>query len=103
MTTTFLALMGRCSFHHPRETPQINGETSSRPCASESFADFIITPAARDSAGDAVAIRVEHHAGVIVVAAQLRKVEAGGEFAGLGEPAQGGEGALHLRNARQAL
>ena len=56
---------------------------------AERLADVVVAPAARQhGAAHAVAVRVEHHAGVVVVAAQLGEVEARRHRAGLGQRAQ---------------
>src|SRR5438067_2666642 len=86
MTTTLRALMAL--FHHAGERSQVDRKSGRRARAAEGLADLVIAPAARHGSGDACAIGIEDDAGVVVVAAQLREVEARGHRAGLGERAQ---------------
>src|SRR2546426_707424 len=57
----------------------------------EGFADLVVTPATRYRAGHAVAIGIQHHAGMVVIAAQLCQIETHRQLAGSCELAQRGE------------
>src|SRR6267378_3215938 len=52
---------------------------------------LIVAPTPRDCAGHAVAIRVQHHAGMVVIAAQLCQIETHRQLARSCEPAQRSE------------
>src|SRR5438105_2783015 len=87
MTTTLRALI--CLFHHAGNAAQINGKACRGPRPAKGLAHLIVAPAARHRAGNARAIGVEYDARVVVIAAQLREIEADRHRTGLGERAQG--------------
>src|ERR1051325_9429002 len=100
MTTTLRALMAL--FHHAGERSQVDRKSGRRARAAEGLAHFIVAPAARHGPGNAGAIGIEDDARVVVVTAQLRKVEAGRHRAGLGERAQGLERPPEFGQLRQS-
>src|SRR3954469_13089223 len=107
MTTTLRALIRL--FHHARDASQINREAGRRPRAAEGLADFVVTSAPGNEDGSrgrprsASAIGVEHHARVIVVAAQFGEIEADRHRARFGEGTQGFQRLRQRRQLRQAL
>src|SRR5258708_17269620 len=101
MTTTLRALI--VLFHHASDATEVDRESSRGPRAAERLADFVIAPASRHGTRHASAISVEHHARVVVIAAQLGEVEADRHRAGLGERAQRLQRLRHLGEPGQAL
>src|SRR6267143_1116294 len=101
MTTTLRAPIRL--FDHACDAAQIDGEPGCRPRAAEGLADFVVAPAARNGTRDPRTVGVEHHAGVVVVAAQLREIEADRHRAGFGERAQRLQRLRERRQLRQAL
>ena len=59
-----------------RQLAQVHAEPGRRACAPERLADFIVAPAQRDGIGTPAGVGGEHDPAVIVVAAQLRQIEA---------------------------
>src|SRR5690349_7861311 len=99
ITTTLRALMSL--FHHAREAAKVDGKTACRPRPPERLADLVVAAAACHGSRDALAIGVEHHARVIVVAAQLGEVEADRQRAGLRQRPQGFQRLAQRRQGRQ--
>src|SRR5712692_1641709 len=92
-----------CQGANRSESSQINRESRRRASTAESLANLVVAAAARDRSRDAVAISIEHHARMVVVAAQLGEVEARRDAAGLGEGAQGRQRLLQRIYFRQLL
>src|SRR4029077_15335677 len=103
MTTTLRAFAAMRLFHHAGDAAQIDREAGRGTRATERLAHFVVASAARHGPRDPGAISVEHHAGVIVIAAQLREVEADRNRAALRERAQRLQRLRDFAEARQAF
>src|SRR6266850_2489663 len=64
-----------------RKIAQIHAESRRRASASEGLSDLVVAPAERDCVGQAGCIGCEHHSAVVVIPAEVGKIDRHGDLA----------------------